>query len=100
MDLLIEQHDAGVEHRGGKSKENAAPFAHARKAGLDEVRHQRNAQQRRNDAEQLAKRQPLVYHKGGGDQDKHRGHVVAQLRNGDGGVAVCLKEQDPVEADH
>ena len=96
-DILVEQDDSGVKHRGAHAEANAA---HIRPAALHAARadDERDAERGHEKAEQLRARHPLMKQQRAQRRDEHGREVVAECGEGNGRVLVRLEQQHPVDA--
>ena len=95
FDEFVEQDDRGIENRRTEAEENAGQIVLAAfSADADDENH---ANGRHDEADNLFGGQFFPEQEGAGHRDDDRRKIIAQGCNGDRGVLIGFKEQNPVD---
>ena len=99
FELLAAKDDEGVQHRRAQTQSDAGQVQDfAAHAALHHAGHQEHAAKGQGNAAGLQGGQLFLQQQGREQQNDDGGEIVAQRGHRHGGVAIGLKEEDPVKA--
>ena len=97
FDKFIQQDDRCIQHCGAETEENADEVAAALRE-IAQTRDEHDAQSGHCEAKPLLPADALFEKDGAGDRHDDGGEIIAEGCHGNCGIAICLKQQDPVKA--
>ena len=98
--FAVDSGDERVEDGRAQRERDARHRAVIQPAAVQHAGDQHHAERREQHAHDLPPGQLFPEQQRRKRDEQHRGHIVAERGDGDGRIAVGLKQQHPVEADH